>query len=349
MHYRLKQSCSYSGQSSYSNTVAIPMNVAPYATYDNVSYTEDFEAWSDECNTKDIPGANWRNSPNSGNNSWRRNDQGQTDGGWSSTLGAYSPLFSTGAYSARFHTYNSSSGLQGNLDLSIDMSAATGVTRLSFDHINTSGNDVLGVWVSTDGGQNFTQVGYNVGVSATWTNHFFDFTSNSPTTVVRLLATSDFGSTDIGLDNLVLEPAPSCVTPLNLTATATSLSSMAISWDASASNPSSGYEWEVRTAGAPGSGATGLEASGTTNAGELTDVATSLTADLTYSIYVRANCGGGDFSGWAGPFDLFLGYCTPAPTTVNNDGITNVAFGTLSNASLAEPGNYGNYNRDHRW
>jgi hypothetical protein len=36
-------------------------------------------------------------------------------------------------------------------------------------------------------------------------------------------------------------------------------------------------------------------------------------------------------------------YCTPAPTSVDNLGITNVAFSTVNNTTGAEPGNYGDY------
>ncbi|MCB0758229.1 MAG: choice-of-anchor J domain-containing protein, partial [Flavobacteriales bacterium] len=303
-YYRLKQSCSYSALSSYSNTVAVLMNTATYATYNNVSHAEDFESWLSECSTTDIPSASWRVMPTTGNNSWRRHDQGVTGAGWSNLSGAYSPLFTTGAYSARFHSYNTS--LEGSLDLHIDMSAATGPTRLSFDHINTSGTDILGVWVSTDGGQNFNQVGNNLGVSATWTNRTFDFNINSATTVIRLLAKGDNGSTDIGVDNLLLAPSPSCVTPLNLTVGIASPTSVNLSWDASVSNPSNGYVWEVRTAGLPGNPGT-ADANGSTAAGVVTDLASGLTAGVTYNAYVRSDCGGVDTSAWIGPVTFTAG------------------------------------------
>lgn len=38
-----------------------------------------------------------------------------------------------------------------------------------------------------------------------------------------------------------------------------------------------------------------------------------------------------------------LGYCTPTPTSVDGSGITNVTLGTISNATGAEPGRYGDY------
>ncbi|MCZ2356552.1 MAG: hypothetical protein LC115_07690, partial [Bacteroidia bacterium] len=51
-------------------------------TYATLPYSESFESWtnSSACGSgsSDIPTANWLNSPNTGNNSWRRNDQGST-------------------------------------------------------------------------------------------------------------------------------------------------------------------------------------------------------------------------------------------------------------------------------
>ncbi|MEO7081548.1 MAG: fibronectin type III domain-containing protein, partial [Flavobacteriales bacterium] len=212
-----------------------------------------------------------------------------------------------------------------------------GPTRLSFDHINTNGTDSLQVLVSLNGGIDFTPVGNKLATSADWTNRFFDFASNSATTVIRLIATGG-GTTDIGVDNLLLAPAPNCITPLNVTAAAVSPTSLIISWNASVSNPSNGYDWTVF----PQGGAPAPAAAGSTSAGVLTDLATGLTAGTTYEISVRANCGG-DASAWSAPVVLYFGYCVPAPTSGAGLGIVNVSFGTLNNASGAEPGRYGDY------
>ncbi|MCL4283438.1 MAG: fibronectin type III domain-containing protein, partial [Flavobacteriales bacterium] len=342
-YYRLLQICTATGQSTPSNVVAVTMDLPTYAVYDGVSFAEGFESWTNRCSTTDAPTANWGSIPFTTSNSWRRNDQGASAAWTSATSGGYSPAFSTGAYSARFHSYGTTTGSTGALDLYIDMSAAAGMTRLSFDHINTAGTDKLQVLVSTDGGLNFSQVGSDLGVSATWTNHTFDFASASATTVIRLLATGLALSSDIGVDNLNLEPAPSCLEPTNLAVVTTSPTSMDLSWGASPSSPANGYLWEVRTAGAAGSGATGLEATGTTVSGVLTASASPLTTDTTYAIHVRAVCGAGDSSPWVSIPSYFLGYCVPAPGSINGTGITNVAFGTLNNPSGDETGHFGDY------
>jgi subtilisin-like proprotein convertase family protein len=69
-----------------------------------------------------------------------------------------------------------------------------------------------------------------------------------------------------------------------------------ISWTAASPVPSNGYQYEVRTSGAAGSGATGLVLTGT--AAGTTANLVGLTADTSYSYYVRTFCGGTDYGSW---------------------------------------------------
>ncbi|MFM1875724.1 MAG: hypothetical protein RL266_1461 [Bacteroidota bacterium] len=95
----------------------------------------------------------------------------------------------------------------------------------------------------------------------------------------------------------------SCFAPTGLTATSVTATSATVSWTAASPAPSNGYEWEVRTSGAGGSGATGLTTSGTVGAGVVTaPTGATLTAQTAYNLYVRSYCGGSDYSGWAGPY-----------------------------------------------
>ena len=54
------------------------------------------------------------------------------------------------------------------------------------------------------------------------------------------------------------------------------------------------YEYEVRTSGAPGSGATGRVATGTSSTPVFN--ISNLPADTDYQIYVRTSCGANDAS-----------------------------------------------------
>lgn len=128
----------------------------------------------------------------------------------------------------------------------------------------------------------------------------------------------------LGFDDFSLSLTPPCPQPLLSAATALTPTSATINWIQSSGNPANGYEWEVRTSGAPGSGATGLANSGLTAAGVLSANVTGLTASTTYSVYVRANCGGAaGFSPWNGPI-TFTTLCPPITTLPWNDGFESV-------------------------
>ncbi len=205
-YFRIRTICTTGPDTAWSNvvTVGVVGAVTP-AVYDGISYTESFESWVNGCGTTDRPSNSWNNDPYTGNNSWRRDDQGAS-AGWQYNGGAYSPVFSDGAHSARFDTYSAANGTMGKLDLFIDMSAGSGTEFLNFDVINTSGTDVLKVYESNDGGSTFTQLGATIGVVATWTTQTRTITSTAANTVIRFEATSDFGFSDIGLDNLRIVP-----------------------------------------------------------------------------------------------------------------------------------------------
>lgn len=120
---------------------------------------------------------------------------------------------------------------------------------------------------------------------------------------------------------------PSCTAPSSLLVTYTSPTSANLSWTASPSLPTNGYEWEIRTSGLGGSGATGLVASGSVGAGVTSSSTSSLTQNTTYTLYVRSNCGG-TFSSW----NASASSTSPTPPPSNDycSGPTNVPCGTSS-------------------
>ncbi|WP_460501479.1 GEVED domain-containing protein, partial [Hymenobacter agri] len=204
--------CGGTSGSSASSTASFntACAAAPYVLVNNTTpYTQDFEAtWLSQCDTRDVPGVNWRNTPVTGNTSWRREDDGAS-AAWSSTSGAYTPAGSplgggTSAHSARFHSYDVTGRGTGTLDLYVNMAGTTGTPTLSFDYLNTSGSDSLSVQVSTNGGATFGRTLLKLTTAAAWTSQTLSLptTGLTATTVIRLKATGDFGVTDIGLDNV---------------------------------------------------------------------------------------------------------------------------------------------------
>lgn len=189
----------------------------PPSPYVALPYTESFESpWTNGLSLRDLPTVNWRNTPATSDNSWRREDDGFASAQWqfqdnetpNPAPGNLPPPYvtrsSTGAHSARFHTFGADSLAQGRLDLYANMSGAAAKT-LSFDYINPTGVDKLEVFVSTDGGATFAPIPVlTATTSSTFANQTATITSSSATTVIRFQATSDFGRDDIGIDNLRL-------------------------------------------------------------------------------------------------------------------------------------------------
>jgi hypothetical protein len=87
-----------------------------------------------------------------------------------------------------------------------------------------------------------------------------------------------------------------CIAPTGLTASAITTTTATVSW-AVVPAAGSGYQYEVRTSGTPGSG--GAIASGSTLSGDVNDDVSGLTASTAYTLYVRSICSPGVFSDWS--------------------------------------------------
>jgi hypothetical protein len=208
--YRMYGICNNSLLSDTTAPIIITISSPQYAS---IPYFQSFENWANYCGTKDVPtdaALNyWTNSPSTGNNSWRRNDEGNT-GNWTSpNLAAYTPAASHGVSSARFHSRNTVSS--GNLDLYVDCSTPAGNKSVMFDCINNNslgGFDYLDVQVSNDAGVTFTPIG-SVFSSPNWTTFSLSIPSSSATTLVRFAGVGDnqlAAGSDIGLDKVYILP-----------------------------------------------------------------------------------------------------------------------------------------------
>jgi len=338
-YFRLRSTCANGGGTNTTNVVTVSLVNPTYLVFNGVGHSESFESWSSLCSTTDVPTTNWKNTPATGNNSWRRNDQGAS-AAWTGTSGAYSPVFSQGAFSARFHTYDVTSGTKGNLDLYVDMTAGSGNNGLTFDFINTSGTDSITILQSTDGGLTFAQLGARLQTAATWTAVSRTITSTSATTIIRLHAHSDYGLTDIGIDNLqITSPCAGTPTPGATTGPASACS--AVPFNLGLTNATSGngvsYQWYVST---------------TSNTGPWTPVVTTptYTASQTQQswYYADVTCSSGPSTGSSSVLQVNMSapntcYCTPIYTTGKTDGdlLSNVVIvgTTLANNTGNSPVN----------
>lgn len=192
IQYRMVVTCL--GSNLRDTTAPVTINVQR-PVYASIPFVEDFESWMTRCASSDNPSASWLNYPNTGNNSWRRNDQGAS-ASWSPLSPAAFTAAPHGSYSARFHSIATANGY---MNLYLDCSSTPGNKELQFYHINANGADTLRVQLSTDGGATFTNIGVYT-VANSWIQDSIQFASNSAQTVIRFLGRPDQGSTDMGLD-----------------------------------------------------------------------------------------------------------------------------------------------------
>ncbi|WP_230034267.1 fibronectin type III domain-containing protein [Chryseobacterium sp. Bi04] len=263
-------------------------------SYASMPYTETFSAWGNGNSVGDLPNAsNWRSWPSRGDNSWRSTELTVANAGFTSVSGwndvsetTATPISSPAtAPAARFHSYHVSAGLYGYMDLYIDLSSGTGERVLSFDYVNASGTDNLKIQLSTDGGATFTTVGTAFGTSATWSSKNVVLGSNSSTAVIRFLATGDFGSDDIFIDNVKVG-AMNCLMPATVTTGTTTATTVPVNWTVTTAAPT--YDIYYSTSGTAPTAASVPTFTGATGT---TQTLTGLTPSSTYYLWVRSNCG----------------------------------------------------------
>ena len=316
-YFRRKITCS--NQSAFSTAFLYTVNGT--IVYASLPFTETFEnTWvNSSCGTRDVPTNNWRNTPATGDNSWRREDDG-TAASWTNlAFGSYSPAGAAASlHSARYHSR--STALNGFFDVFVNCTSGNAAKELKFDFINANGVDSLTILLSVDGGNSFTQVDkLGVSTAATWTNKVYSFTSTSATTIVRFLANGDYGSSDIGIDNINVYSV-NCGMIAGATISSITSTTANASWTALPSVI--GYNWEVRTTGLPGN--PGAVTSGNTTASNIN--ITGLGAATTYNFYVQTNCGSGNTSTWAGPYTF--------TTTPANDDCSNAVSLTVGASAI---------------
>jgi len=217
---------------------------------------------------------------------------------------------------------------------------------------NTTGvDDKFAVVISTDNGQTWSSANtlrlwdnagspyvYN-NISNTGETIILDLSAYSGVIKIGFYGESTISNADnnVYVDNVIVQEPPTCEMPLSVNVPTYTLNSATITWTAAIPAPANGYEWQVLDA------SLAVVASGATAAGVTTANATGLAANTSYTAVVRSVCAVNDYSAWTSPVPFYTGYCIPAPTSVDGQGITNVTFSTVNNTTGAETGNYGDY------
>ncbi|TDP58401.1 MopE-related protein, partial [Flavobacterium dankookense] len=138
-----------------------------------------------------------------------------------------------------------------------------------------------------------------------------------------------------------------CNRPTGITVTDITGTTADIAWVAPTFGSTASYEYEIRSSGAAGSGATGLAASGTTTAPVVSvDNVAGLSPATAYNLFIRTVCSGGDGTSlWtvAVPFTTTLNCATAIPLTAGvsvtsgNLGTTGGAY-NISSCGFSTPG-----------
>ena len=222
----------------------------------------------------------------------------------------------SGTNSMRFYIYTTTGTYDDQIAVlpEIDVNSnPMNSLQISFDARNNSTYTfTLYVGILTDPANKNTFVPLDtiVTTSNNYANYVVPFTNYTGTgSYIALYAPRPSSSYNSGyIDNIIVEPIPSCPRPQSFTATSTATDEVILSWvDNNASQwdviyGPTGFDIET-----PGEGI--IESGITTT----THTISGLTAGVIYDFYVRANCGGGDFSNWsltpatASPYTIVMG------------------------------------------
>ena len=122
------------------------------------------------------------------------------------------------------------------------------------------------------------------------------------------------------VDNLEVNPLPSCLEPEGLAVSNETAHGATFSWTAGAATQNAWQLYFSKTNAAPADDETNV----TDADSNPFTVESGLDAETNYYVWVRANCGGTDgFSIWVGPETFTTGIACPAPTGLAANNLTN--------------------------
>ncbi|MBS1690151.1 MAG: hypothetical protein JSS96_15580, partial [Bacteroidetes bacterium] len=281
IQYEAVVSCAYATGSTTTSATTIGFTNRPSYAAINLpapagpGYHYSFENWNSRCSSNDAPVvasgsniSNWANYPSTGNNSWRRDDQGSSSSyyyPYSYSPYLYSPVSQDSSHSARRYTYYfyGNPMQPANLYLFLDCSTITGGKELQY-YVNTKApsysgysTDTLTTWLSTDGGATFTRLRQDYNGNGTWQFASAKIPSNSAKTVINFQSTTSYVYSftgGVGLDNVKILPpcdgkptagtltgvSPCANKPFNLNLTGTSqVAGLFYQWQTS----TDGFTW----------------------------------------------------------------------------------------------------------
>ncbi|AXG70977.1 fibronectin type III domain protein [Kordia sp. SMS9] len=321
--FYVRADCGVAGTSAWVG----PFTFSTACTSIPAPYTEDFETFTPAVDAAFAAENCWTGSNTGGSYFWE--SAAGTDAGSGGT--GPSPTITTGNY---FYTEASGASNGDVAELVSPLVDLSGLTApaLTFNY-HMFGVQIGTLDVIVNGTTNvWTLSGQQQGTDITaWELAVVDlaaYAGQSITITFRGTAVGTFEG-DIAIDNVSFTELPACSVPNALTATMITDTSADLGW----TENGTATVWDVEIVDITGGGmATGTPtASGVTNPYS----AMGLTQNNDYAFYVRSDCGGGTFSGWAGPFNFStLETCpTPSALTATNIMETTADLGWTENGT----------------
>jgi hypothetical protein len=217
----------------------------------------------------------------------------------------------------KYNSYSSVGGSSGSEERLITPAVVT---------TGTASVDVEFYWYQNNGSSYNTGTYLNEGVTVEWSTNGTTWTSSTfyPRQVSSASATGEWAKKTITLpagagtiatlyvafkfhseygynmymDNVVIKPTPSCSEPTLLVYSSVATTTATISWTASSSSPSGGYDYYLSTSSTTPTGSS--TPTGSVGSGVVTTNLSSLIGSTLYYYWVRSNCGSSTYSTWVG-------------------------------------------------
>ena len=300
------------------------------------NYYEDFASFVPTCweEFQGVLGATGTTVTNATTSNWTSDGFGNVGTTGAAKMNIYSTGRDEWLVSPSIDLGTGTTAYQVSFDIALTAYASTSSSSLGTD-------DTVAIVISTDNGVTWSQSNilqqWVTGSEPSNTGDYVAIDLSAYTGVVKFgfyaASSASNADTDLSIDNFLVDPLPTCPQPSGLSTSNLTSTSVDVNWTVGATNSFVEYGVSGFTQG------TGTIIAGTSGTASIT----GLMANTNYDFYVMDSCGVADVSFWSGPGSFYTGYCTPAPTSQDGSGITNVTIGTINNTTGSEPGYYGNY------
>ena len=311
-YYVMMRANCYGGDSRWSNvysfTTPCPITQAPFAeNFDNVPLNSIPGCWSNAGGTA------------SATNTWKVTTGTHVNSSYTA--------YHSAPRSMEFNCYSASRGQTGILKTPVFELNGHFVARFWLANMSSSTGDVS-VYLSTDGGVTYTDtLEANITNTSGWVEKTYDLQDydRQNNLVIVWVATSDYGSYNIFIDDFAVEQVMSCPTPTGLVSTGNTPSSVSLRVIDSVNTNG----WELVY------GPMGIDPDSMSSSTQLYDdtvTVTGLVDTMYYNFYVRAHCTDNTYSHWRGPVSVMPGLFvmgTPGIDTLRTCGVRIVDNGGL--------------------